>query len=162
MKTLKVHHKSLHNIYLTIDQLLERIKLKAYHDADKWLREFRPDVYQENPSTSCWVDSLFDEKACNQQIIDQFQRFYKHTCQFLKQYLQEEHGISSSSPDEIFKSCQRVGIITQQEAKKMLALIDAMYDLCHECDDEGYHAASNELVDYSKLMYALVNRISPR
>jgi hypothetical protein len=159
MPLTKTHYTSLLNIYATIDHLIEKLRLKGRYEAYEWMRIHKPTVFKGNPLEATF-DKSFNKKACNKEIIKQFQSCYEQTCQFLQQYLQENFGLKSPSPSDTFTNCLTARIITSQETVTMLALVENFYDLCHECNNDGDHYVSNDLVEYYNTLHAIMHRIS--
>lgn len=159
MQTLRAHYKSTLGEYFTIDQLLEKLRLKAHYDAYEWIRIYKPTIFKGNPLATK-IDSSFDPKSCDQEIIKQFQRCYNQTCTFLQQYLQETHQLHSPTPFQIFQNCLKVGLSTQQETEKMLFMVDNLYNLCHECAGDSHHVVSEDLINYYHIMHRIIDRVT--
>ncbi len=164
MKSLEIRHQTLRALYVKIDELLEQIKAKAYRDADAWLRKFCPDMRQHDQvqtqdMSTCQKDD-HDSANCNKAVITNFQKCYNQTLRFLMSYLHEKYAVSAPSPEIVFKKCQQKKIISKQESKKMLKMLDTVDALCHIYNQKGHHIVSTDLVDYYNCMHSIIHRIN--
>lgn len=156
MELLELRYKSLLGVCLTIDQLLQKIKQKAYQDANEWLKKFRPDDVASSKITS------IDIGVCNAAVIAKFKLCYKKNLQFLSLYLQHKHGIESITPRVVFRNCYRIGVISHAELQHLLTMVDSLYDLCHLCDEKGDHIVSVDLIEYYQIMNSIILRLNPK
>jgi hypothetical protein len=157
-QSLELKHQHLLAIYTKIDKLLEKLTEKARKDADAWLKKFCGIVPDHTDTERCKEEN-HDSAVCNKAIITTFQKCYSQTIDFLTRYLYKRYAIKAPLPDIVFKRCLQQKIITKQEAKKMLKMVDVVDYLCHIYNQEGQHIISTDLVDYYNCMQLIVYRL---
>lgn len=154
MSALELQYKNLCNIVSTIDSLLEQIKNKAYHDADKWMRLFRKD----NHSNSKQAHSS-NPHAHKHDLLTNLTCCYQATEQFLKEYAYQNFNVSTTTIEEVFNLFYTKRIITKSERESLQAMAVNFHTLCTMCDDKGEVVICIELLNYYQLLCTVIKRL---
>ena len=84
-----------------------------------------------------------------------FEICYEMCWKFLQQYIKKFHSIELSSPKAIFRECFLLGMISEEETKKLLDISEARNATTHDYNEETAQEICSRINEYLKTMKAL-------
>ena len=78
----------------------------------------------------------------------------------LKDELSRKHGLEVKSPKGVFKECFDQGMITDNEAQALVAMVDDRNDVAHEYEEQKADAIAKKAQGYKNLMEQVADRLA--
>ena len=138
-----------------MERLMQRKKIvsQSYNRLEHIIARF-----QEMHKTPEAFDE--DEKmAYRDSLIKRFEFSCDVTWKFFKDLLEEKYGIKVASPKKVFQECAAQNIITQEESREFLAMVDARNATSHTYDEEMAEKVGLKIISFYDVMKTVFNRV---
>lgn len=126
--------------------------LKAYSTLEKIIELFleKRNLHQED------VIIIYRDS-----VIKRFEFCYDITWKYLQHYLSDKHGISAKSPKTVFQECLDQKIVSQEESRQLLSMVDDRNITTHQYSEERAQQIVQRIINYSALMKQIAQRTPP-
>ena len=96
-------------------------------------------------------------------IIKRFELAYETFWKYLKTYLVSHYGVDAAAPREVFRTCLRLKVVNEQEAQKLINMINARNLTTHVYDQETAHEMIMKVVpEYLELIQSVLEKAQGR
>lgn len=100
-----------------------------------------------------------DKLEKQDSVIKRFEFCYELVWKFLKDVLEEDHGIIAVSPKKVFHECFSTKIITEQESKVLLEIVNARNETSHIYDEDTAETICDAICKiYFPMMKSVIER----
>lgn len=77
---------------------------------------------------------------------------------YLKLYIEQKHGVIAASPKKVYLECVTIGIVTEQENKILLKMVDDRNETTHNYEEECAENLIQLIPGYYELMKSVAER----
>lgn len=144
MESLELRYISLLKAYKRLAYMSKKF-LTAYESKDYDLNE-----NEEEKEFIGYRDAL----------IKRFEFSYDLTWKFLKQYLVERYSVEVNSPKKVFQECFQQNLITEEEVREFLKMVEARNYTSHVYDEDLIDEISIKILSYAALLDKAIKRIT--
>lgn len=140
---LQKKHRKLFNALITLEEALNNMR-----KVEKIARSYNE--YPEN------IYKIFRDS-----LIQRFEYTFDLAWKFLADYLESEgRKLELKTPKSIFRECLKSGILTEDEVRTAIKMVDHRNLTTHGYDEELIEAISEAIPSYYSLLYK-INQIIP-
>jgi len=136
---------------------MERLKLK-YDQAKKAIESIAILLQKRNVRKE---EDEFLLLVFQESLIKRFEYSVDTLWKYLKIYLEKKHGKLQKSPKDVFRECLRVGLLSEQQTKQALDMIDDRNMTSHTYNETIATEISEAIPHHYKLMKDIINSTLP-
>jgi nucleotidyltransferase substrate binding protein (TIGR01987 family) len=101
------------------------------------------------------------ELVTQEALIKRFEYSVDTLWKYLKLYLQIKHGIEQKSPKTVFKEALRIELISEEQAKQALEMVDDRNLTSHTYNEELAQEIVEAIPKHYKLMNEIIEDMTP-